>query len=100
MYCVSGLKKKRKLPLNNKNNIYLVSTSLTQPAEILVKASVRVDYHRHVIFPCVYTHVNSTHVNIIEARYKVSSLNVNLNEVQLLRLRATFYTLPLFYLQK
>ena len=94
MNCVSGLKKK-KLPLNNKNNIYLVSTSLTQPAEILVKASVRVDYHRHVIFPCVYTHVN-----MIEARYKVSSLNVNLNEVQLLHLRATFYTLPLFYLQK
>ena len=51
------VEKKNKLLLNNKNNIYLVSTSLTQPAGILGKASVKVDYHRHVIFPCVYTHV-------------------------------------------
>ena len=44
------------------------------------------------------THVNSNHVNKIEARYKVLRLNVKLSEVLLLRLRATFHTLPLFYL--
>ena len=30
----------------------------------------------------------------------MSSLNLKLSEVQLLRLRATFYALPLFYLRK
>ena len=44
------------------------------------------------------THVNFNHVNKIQARYKVLRLNVKLSEVLLLRLRATFYTLPLFYL--
>ena len=43
------------------------------------------------------THVNFNHLNKIEARYKVLSLNEKLSEVQLLRLpiRATF----LFYLR-
>ena len=45
------------------------------------------------------THVNFKHVNKIEARYKVLRLNVKLSEVLLLRLRATFHTLPLFYLR-
>ena len=45
------------------------------------------------------THVNFKHVNKIEARYKVWRLNVKLSEVLLLRLRATFHTLPLFYLR-
>ena len=43
------------------------------------------------------THVNFNHVNKIEARYKVLRLNVKLSEVLLLRLRAIFHTLPLFY---
>ena len=48
------------------------------------------------------THVNAlkfNHVNKIEARYKVLRLKVKLSEVLLLRLRATFHTLPLFYLR-
>ena len=47
------------------------------------------------------THVNLKHVNRIEARYKVLSLNVKFSEVLLLTLyiRATFHTLPLFYLR-
>ena len=48
------------------------------------------------------THVNArnfNHVNEMEARYKVPSLNEKLSEVQLLRLRATFHALPLFYLR-
>ena len=49
-------------------------------------------------FTCVSTHVNFNHVNKVEARYKALSLNVKLSEVQLLRLRATFHTLPLPYL--
>ena len=36
--------------------------------------------------------VNFNHVNKIEARYKVLRLNVNLSEILLLRLRATFHT--------
>ena len=36
--------------------------------------------------------VNFNHVNKIEAGYKVLRLNVNLSEVLLLRLRATFHT--------
>ena len=44
-------------------------------------------------------HVNFNHVNKIEAGYKVLRLNVKLSEVLLLRLRATFHTLPLFYLR-
>ena len=42
--------------------------------------------------------VNFNHVNKIEARYKVLRLNVQLGEVLLLRLRATFHTWSLFYL--
>ena len=64
----------------------------------------------HVNFTCVRTekdafwlrtlkHVTSNHVNKIEARYKVLRLNVKLNEVLLLRLRAAFDTLPVFYLR-
>ena len=45
------------------------------------------------------THVTFNHVNKIEGRYKVLRLNVTLNEVLLLRLRATFDTVPLFYLK-
>ena len=48
------------------------------------------------------THVNAlnfNHINKIEARYKVLRSNMRLGEVLLLRLRATFHTLPLFYLQ-
>ena len=45
------------------------------------------------------THGNLNHVNKIEARWKVLSLNEKLSEVQLLRLRATFHALPLFCLQ-
>ena len=48
------------------------------------------------------THVNFNHVYKVEARYKVSKvlrLNVKLSEFLLLRLRATFHTLPLFYLR-
>ena len=44
-------------------------------------------------------HVNFNHVNKIEAGYKVLRLNVKLSEVLLLRLRATFHKLPLFYLR-
>ena len=40
---------------------------------------------------------NYNHVNKKDARYKVLSLSVKLNEVQLLTLRATFHALPLFY---
>ena len=43
------------------------------------------------------THVNFNHVNKVEARYKVLRLNAKLSEVLLLRLRATFHTLPLFF---
>ena len=42
------------------------------------------------------THVNFNHVTKIEARQKVLSLNEKLNEIQLLRLRATFHALSLF----
>ena len=45
------------------------------------------------------THVNCNHVNKIEARYKVLRLNAKLSEVILLRLRATFRILLLFYLR-
>ena len=45
------------------------------------------------------THVNFNHVNKIEATYKVWRLNVKFSEVLLLRLRATFHALPLFYLR-
>ena len=41
------------------------------------------------------THVDFNHVNKIEAKYKVLKLNGKLNEVLLLRLRATFHSLPL-----
>ena len=34
---------------------------------------LRVDFHCHVIFTCVYKHVNFNLVNKIEARYKVLS---------------------------
>ena len=47
-------------------------------------------------------HINAhyfNHVNKIEARYKVLRLNMKLSKVLLLRLRATFHTLPLFYLR-
>ena len=43
--------------------------------------------------------VNFNHINKIEARYKLFRLIVKLSEILLLRLRATFQTLPLFYLQ-
>ena len=39
------------------------------------------------------------HINKIEAGYKVLRLKVKLNEVLLLRLRATFHAVPLFYLR-
>ena len=42
------------------------------------------------------THVNFNHLNKIEAKYKVLKLNGKLNEVLLLRLRATFHSLPLY----
>ena len=48
------------------------------------------------------THINAlnfNHINKIEARYKVLRLNMKLSKVLLLRLRATFHTLPLFYLR-
>ena len=45
------------------------------------------------------TQVNFNHVNKIEARYKLLRLNMKLSEILLLRLRATFQTLPLFYLR-
>ena len=45
------------------------------------------------------THVNFNHVNKIEARYKVLRSNVKLSDVLLLRLRAFFHILPLFYLR-
>ena len=44
-------------------------------------------------------HVNCNHVNKTEVSYGVLTLNVKLSEVLLLRLRATFHTLPLFYLR-
>ena len=43
--------------------------------------------------------VKFNHVHKIEARYKGLRLNLKLSEVLLLRLRATFHTLPLFYLR-
>ena len=43
------------------------------------------------------THVNFNHLNKIEARYKVLSLNKKLSEVQLLRLRATLRALPIIF---
>ena len=43
------------------------------------------------------THVNFNHVNKIEARYKALRLNMKLREALLLRFRATFHPLPLFY---
>ena len=46
-------------------------------------------------------HVNAStfyHVNKIEARYKLLRLNVKLSEILLLRLRATFQTLPLSFI--
>ena len=46
------------------------------------------------------THVNFNHLNKIEARYKVLSLNEKLSEVQLLRFRATFHALLLFYCER
>ena len=48
------------------------------------------------------THVNAlnfNHINKIEARYKVLRLKMKLSKVLLLCLRATFHTLPLFYLR-
>ena len=48
------------------------------------------------------THVSFNHVNEIEARFttcKVLRLKVKLSEVLVLRLRATFHTLPIFYLR-
>ena len=41
---------------------------------------------------------NLSHVDKIEAIYKMLRVNVKLSEVLLLRLRATFHALPLFYL--
>ena len=66
----------------------------TENARII---SLRVDFHCRVIFTCVYTNVNLNYVNRREAKYKVLSINVKLSEVQILRLRATFHALPLFY---
>ena len=48
---------------------------------------------------CTLTQVNFNHVNKIEARCKLFRLNVKLNEILLLRLRASFHTLPVFYLR-
>ena len=48
---------------------------------------------------CTLTQVNFNHVNKIEARCKLFRLNVTLSKILLLRLRATFHTLPLFYLR-
>ena len=45
------------------------------------------------------TRINFNDVNNIEARYNVLRLNVKLNEVQFLRLRATVHALSLFYLR-
>ena len=61
--------------------------------------TLRVDFHCRAIFTCVYRHVNFTRVNRIEAIQDIKCLNVKLREVQLLPLRATFHTLPLFYLR-
>ena len=47
---------------------------------------------------CTLTQVNFNHVNKIDARCKLFRLNVKLSEILLLRLRATFHTLLLFYL--
>ena len=47
----------------------------------------------------VHAHVNFTLVNQKEARYEVSRLNVKLSDVRILRFRATFQTLHLFYLR-
>ena len=44
-------------------------------------------------------HVNFNHVNKIYERYKVLRLIMKLSEFLLLCLRATFDTLPLFYLR-
>ena len=58
---------------------------------------LRVDFHCRVILMCLYTHVNFTRVNKIEARYEVLRLNVKLTKVQLLCLLGkTFhsFTLP------
>ena len=58
---------------------------------------LRVDFPCRVIFTCLYTHVNFTRVNKIEASYEVSRLNVKLTNVPLLCLRGkTFhsFTLP------
>ena len=52
-----------------------------------------------LIFTCVYTHVNFTRVNEIEATYEVFLLNVKYSKIQLLVLRAIFHTLFLFYLR-
>ena len=66
----------------------------------LVLIPLRVDFHCRVIFTCVYKHANFNLVNKIEARYKLLSFFFSkLSEVQILRLRATFQTLPLFYLR-
>ena len=45
----------------------------------------------------VSTHVNCTRVNEIEAVYGRSRVNVKVERGQLLHLRVTFHTLPLFY---
>ena len=48
---------------------------------------------------CTLTQVNFNHVNKIEARCKLFRLNVKLSEILLLCLRASFHTLPVFYLR-
>ena len=45
----------------------------------------------------ISTHVNFTRVNKIEAMYGRSRVNVKVERGQLLHLRVTFHTLPLFY---
>ena len=47
----------------------------------------------------VRTHLKFTRVNEIEAIYERPRVNEELSDVQLLPLRVTFHTLPLFYLR-
>ena len=47
----------------------------------------------------VRTHLKFTRVNEIEAMYERPRVNEELSDVQLLPLRVTFHTLPLFYLR-
>ena len=66
---------------------------------MLANSTQRLIYADAFMAICTLTQVNFNHVNKIKVRYKLLRLNVTLSEILLLRLRATFQTLPLFYVR-